>query len=98
MADLSTPDLLYIVSSVALSLSGLAMVSIAANAYLETERREMLLLAIGFVIVVAAAISTTVSAFKQEFADAVVLLTVNYAFTTVGYLFIIASVLTRGRD
>ncbi|MFB6068361.1 MAG: hypothetical protein ABEJ90_00350 [Halobacterium sp.] len=95
MAALSTPDLLYVVASVALSLAGLAMVAIAANAYLETERQEMLLLAIGFSIIVAAAISTTVSAFKQDFADAVVLLTVNYAITTVGYLFVIASVVRR---
>ena len=95
MAELTTPDLLYIVSSIALSLSGLAMVAIAAEAYLQTERREMLKLAIGFCIVVAAAIATTVSAFRQNFADAVLLLTVNYAITTVGYVFIIASVVQR---
>ncbi|WP_232703215.1 hypothetical protein [Halobacterium wangiae] len=95
MAELTTPDLLYIASSIALSLSGLAMVAIAADAYLETERREMLTLSIGFCIVVAAAIATTVSAFRQDFADAVLLLTVNYAITTVGYLFIIASVVRR---
>jgi len=95
MAELTTPDFLYIASSVALSLSGLAMVAIAANAYLETERREMLTLSVGFCIVVAAAIATTVSAFGQDFADAVLLLTVNYAITTVGYLFIIASVVNR---
>jgi len=95
MAELTTPDFLYIASSVALSLSGLAMVAIAANAYLETERREMLTLSVGFCIVVAAAIATTVSAFGQDFADAVLLLTVNYAITTVGYLFIIASGVNR---
>jgi len=96
MVELSTPDLLYIASSIMLSLSGLAMVAIAAEAYLQTERREMLTLSIGFSIVVAAAIATTVSAFRQGFADAVLLLTVNYAITTVGYMFIIASVVQRG--
>jgi hypothetical protein len=92
MAALTTLELIYVLFSIALSMSGLAMVSIAANAYLRTERREMLLLSLGFSLIVAAAIATTVSAFAQDFDNAVVLLTVNYAITTVGYLFVIASV------
>jgi hypothetical protein len=92
MAALTTLELIYVLFSIALSMSGLAMVSIAANAYLRTERREMLLLSLGFALIVAAAIATTVSAFAQDFDNAVVLLTVNYAITTVGYLFVIASV------
>jgi hypothetical protein len=95
MAALTTLELVYVTASVALSLSGLAMVAFAANAYLQTRRREMLLLALGFCIVVAAAIATTVSAFAQDFQNAILLLTVNYAFTTVGYLFIIGSVISR---
>ncbi|WP_201292965.1 hypothetical protein [Halobacterium bonnevillei] len=93
MAALTTLELIYVLFSIALSMSGLAMVSIAANAYLRTERREMLLLSLGFSLIVAAAIATTVSAFAQDFDNAVVLLTVNYAITTVGYLFVIASVI-----
>ncbi|MUV60586.1 hypothetical protein GJ634_07485 [Halobacterium sp. CBA1126] len=85
-------ELIYVLFSIALSLSGLAMVAIAANAYLQTERREMLLLSLGFSIIVAAAIATTVSAFAQDFENAIVLLTVNYALTTIGYLFVVASV------
>ncbi len=95
MAALTTLELLYVAASVALSLSGLAMVAFAANAFLQTERREMLYLALGFSIVVAAAIATTVSAFAQDFENAIVLLTVNYALTTVGYLFILGSVVFR---
>ncbi|MXR20669.1 hypothetical protein GRX66_08635 [Halobacterium sp. PCN9] len=90
---MTTLELIYVLFSIALSMSGLAMVSIAANAYLRTERREMLLLSLGFSLIVAAAIATTVSAFAQDFDNAVVLLTVNYAITTVGYLFVIASVI-----
>ncbi|MCD2198962.1 MULTISPECIES: hypothetical protein [unclassified Halobacterium] len=92
MAALTTLELVYVLFSIALSLSGLAMVALAANAYLQTERREMLLLSLGFSIIVAAAIATTVSAFSQDFRNAIVLLTVNYALTTIGYLFVIASV------
>ncbi|MCG1004356.1 MULTISPECIES: hypothetical protein [Halobacterium] len=92
MAALTSLELVYVFFSIALSLSGLAMVAIAANAYLQTERREMLLLSLGFCIIVAAAIATTVSAFGLDFQHAIVLLTVNYALTTVGYLFVIASV------
>jgi uncharacterized membrane protein YadS len=96
MAALSALELLYVVFSVTLTLSGLMMVALAANAYLQTERREMLTLAIGFSIIVAAAIATTVSAFKQNFTNTIVLLTTNYAITTFGYLFVIDSVVDRG--
>ncbi len=92
MAALTTLEFVYVLFSIALSLSGLAMVALAANAYLQTERREMLLLSLGFSIIVAAAIATTVSAFSQDFQNAIVLLTVNDALTTIGYLFVIASV------
>lgn len=94
MVTQSSLELIYIFFSIALSVSGLAMVSLAANAYLQTERREMLSLAVGFCIIVAAAIATTISAFKQNFDNALVLLTVNYALTTVGYLFVISSVIS----
>jgi uncharacterized membrane protein YadS len=96
MAALSELELLYVFFSVTLTLSGLMMVALAANAYLQTERREMLTLAIGFSIIVAAAIATTVSAFKQNFTNTIVLLTTNYAITTFGYLFVIDSVVDRG--
>jgi hypothetical protein len=95
MAALSALELLYVFFSVTLTLSGLMMVSLAANAYVQTERREMLSLAIGFSIIVAAAIATTVSAFKANFDNAIVLLTTNYAITTFGYLFVIDSVVDR---
>jgi hypothetical protein len=85
-------EVVYVVLSVALVVVGLTLVALAARAYLETENRAMLLLAIGFSLVVAAAVATTFSAFLTDFTRSPVLLTVNYAVTTVGYVFIVTSV------
>jgi hypothetical protein len=85
-------ELVYVALSAALVVVGLTLVAKAARAYVETERRSMLLLTVGFSLVVAAAVATTFSAFLTEFSNSRILLTVNYAVTTVGYLFIVASV------
>ena len=85
-------EVAYVLLSVALVVVGLTLVGMAARAYLQTESRAMLLLTVGFSLVVAAAAATTFSAFLTEFSASRVLLTVNYAVTTVGYLFIVASV------
>ncbi|USZ69865.1 hypothetical protein NGM10_15790 (plasmid) [Halorussus salilacus] len=85
-------EVTYVVLSVALVVVGLALVGMAARAYVQTERRSMLFLTVGFSLVVAAAVATTFSAFLTEFSESRLLLTVNYAVTTVGYLFIVTSV------
>lgn len=85
-------EVVYVVLSVALVVVGLTLVGMAARAYVQTERRSMLFLTIGFSLVVAAAVATTFSAFLTEFSQSRVLLTVNYAVTTIGYLFIVSSV------
>ena len=85
-------EVAYVVLSVALVVVGLTLVAMAARAYIQTENRAMLLLAIGFSLVVAAAVATTFSAFLTDFSQSRVLLTVNYAVTTVGYVFIVSSV------
>lgn len=85
-------EVVYVAFSIALVVVGLALVGLAMRAYLQTERRSMLLLSIGFSLVVAAAVATTYSAFLTNFTQSRVLLTVNYAVTTVGYLFIVSSV------
>lgn len=85
-------EAVYVVLSVALVVVGLTLVGMAARAYVQTERRSMLFLTVGFSLVVAAAVATTFSAFLTEFSQSRVLLTVNYAVTTVGYLFIVSSV------
>ncbi|MFB6134380.1 MAG: hypothetical protein ABEJ55_05275 [Halanaeroarchaeum sp.] len=88
-------DVLYIASSVGLSLAGLTMVALASHAYGETDRVEMLHLAIGFSLVVAAAMATTVGAYFANFLNTATLLTVHNAVATLGYAFVIYSVLRR---
>ena len=88
-------ELVYTALSLALVVVGLTLVGLAARAYLQTENRAMLPLGIGFSLVVAAAVATMFSAFLTDFSRSRVLLTVNYAVTTVGYLFIVASVRTQ---
>jgi hypothetical protein len=95
MAALGGLEAVYIVTSVVLSLAGLTMVAFASHAYLQTERREMLYLATGFSLVVAAAIATTFSAFLNGFENTIVLLTVHNAIASIGYGFVIASVIGR---
>ncbi|WP_227376858.1 hypothetical protein [Haladaptatus halobius] len=85
-------EITYIVLSVVLATTGLTMVGLAIRAYIQTSRRSMLILSVGFSILVAAAIATTFSAFLYDFQNSRVLLTVNYAVSTVGYLFVIYSV------
>lgn len=83
---------LYVLFSATLTVAGLAMVGLAVRAYSDTGRQSMMHLSIGFSLVVAAAVGTTISAFLTEFAHARSLLTVNYVLTTIGYLFVMYSI------
>lgn len=88
-------EVLYAAFSGTLALAGLAVVGLAVRAYAATRRPSMLHLSVGFVLIVAAALGTTISAFLGDFANAKSLLTVNYAITTIGYLFVIYSIVAR---
>ncbi len=85
-------EVAYVVLSLALVVAGLTLVGLAGRAYLETRSRSMFLLAVGFSVVVAAAVATTFSAFFTGFSRSRLLLTINYAVTTIGYAFIVTSV------
>lgn len=85
-------EILYVAFSTTLTLAGLALVAQATKAYMQTERQDMLYLMVGFAFIVAAAIATTYSAFVTNFSNARLLLTVNYAITTGGYLLVLYSV------
>lgn len=87
-----TIELLYALFSVTLATAGLAMVTMAVRAYQRTSRRAMLHLSVGFTLIVAAAIATTVSAFATDFTGTRLLLSVNYLITTIGYLFVMYSI------
>lgn len=85
-------EILYITFSVTLVAAGLTLVAQSTRAYLETSRQDMLYLSVGFALVVAAAMATTFSAFMTDFSNARALLTVNYAITTTGFLFVLYSI------
>lgn len=86
-------EILYVAFSATLTMAGLTLVGQATRAYLQTERQDMLYLMMGFTFIVAAAIATTFSAFVTDFTNARLLLTVNYAITTVGYVLVLYSVI-----
>lgn len=88
-------ELLYAIFSSTLAIAGLSVVALALQAYSETRRPTMLHLSLGFVLIVAAAVGTTLSAFILDFTHAKSLLTVNYAITTGGYLFVIYSIIAE---
>lgn len=85
-------ETLYVVFSITLSAAGLSMVGLSVRAYQQTSRQSMFHLSIGFTLIVGAAIATTVSAFLTQFENSRMLLTVEYAFFTVGFLFVIYSI------
>lgn len=89
---MQTIELLYVAFSCTLTAAGLWMVVLAVRAYHRTSRQAMFHLSVGFGFIVAAAITTTVSAFLTGFENTRTLLSVNYLFTTMGYLFVIYSI------
>jgi hypothetical protein len=84
-------ETLYLGVTVLLVLAGLALVALAVSAYVETQSRSMLLLALGFTLVVAATVATSVSTVSLGYQDSVSLLFVNSSLTLVGYAFVIGS-------
>lgn len=72
-------------------VAGLTMVGMAIRAYVQTERTAMLHLSIGFSLAVAGAAATLISAFMNDFEGAATLLLVKSGLFTLGFLFIIYS-------
>jgi hypothetical protein len=88
-------EALYLVFSGTLAAAGLSMVGFAVRAYRTTGRSAMKYLSAGFGLVVAAAIGTTILAFLTGFEDTRRLLTVNYLLTSLGYIFVMYSIVIR---
>lgn len=84
---------LFLLTSLFLALAGLTMVGLAVRAYLETTRRAMIHLSIGFTLVAGGTIATTISAFLNDFETTRRLLLVNSGFSTFGYIFVIYSLI-----
>ncbi len=85
---------LYVTTSAALILAGLTMVGMAIRAYLQTSRRAMVHLSLGFTLVVVATATTAISAFLNDFSGVHYLLLVNSGFTTCGYVFVVYSLVS----
>jgi len=92
---MSPIEIVYLLCSGALVLAGLSMVGAAVRAYVETERRAMIHLSIGFALIVGAASATTISAFINDFQNPRTLLTINYFVTTLGFGFVVFSLLVE---
>ncbi len=87
-------ELLYTVSTLVFVVAGLTMVGMAMRAYVQTSRRAMLHLSVGFSLAVAGAAATMISAFVNDFTGVKSLLLVNSGLTTFGYLFVMYSLVT----
>lgn len=86
--------LAYLGSSLFLVVAGFVMIGLAVQAYRETTRRAMIHLSIGFTLVVAAAASTAISTLLKGFVPARSLLFVNNGITSVGYVFVVYSLIS----
>jgi len=91
VAVASTIELLYAVVTLVFIVAGLTMVGMAVRAYVQTARTAMLHLSVGFSLAVAGATATLISAFYNDFEGARTLLLVKSSFFTIGFLFIIYS-------
>ncbi|QSG15693.1 DUF7521 family protein [Halapricum desulfuricans] len=92
-------EFLYAVLTLVFVVAGLTMVGMAMRAYVQTSRRAMLHLSLGFALAVAGAAATMISAFMTDFGASSTtnpesLLLVNSALTTFGYLFVIYSLVS----
>lgn len=81
---------LYLFTSLTLAIAGLTMVGLATRAYVQTSRRAMIHLSIGFTLVVAGTLATTISVYNGV-QNPQRLLFVNSGFNTLGYVFVIYS-------
>lgn len=88
-------EIVYLLFSGTLAAAGVTMVGMAIRAYVHTERREMFHLSIGFTLIVAAVIGTTISAFLNDFQSPRLLLTVKYAVLSLGFLFVVFSLVVE---
>lgn len=85
-------ELLYAATTIVFIFAGLTMVGLGIRAYVQTQREAMLHLALGFALAVAGAAATMISAFMTDFEGVRSLLLVKSGLTTIGFLFIIYSI------
>jgi len=86
-------EYLYIAATAILVLSGMTMVGMAVKAYLQTTRRAMIHVSLGFGLIAAAAIATAISAFVTDFEGVRSLLLVNNGLSSLGFILVIYSLI-----
>ncbi|GAB7092384.1 hypothetical protein JCM18237_26550 [Halorubrum luteum] len=77
---------LYLLTTTVLAAAGLTLLAFALSAYHDSGRTSMAWLAVGFGLLVVAAVTTPIAAFRTGFANPEALLLVNtglYAASTV---------------
>jgi len=84
-------EYLYIAATAILVISGLTMVGMAIKAYLQTTRRAMIHVSLGFGLIAAAAIATAISAFVTDFRGVRSLLLVNNGLSSLGFILVVYS-------
>jgi uncharacterized membrane protein len=87
----------YVAITAVLAVAGLVLVGAAVRAYVRTKNRAMVHLSLGFTFVVAAVVTTALSAFLVDFEPTRSLLLVNNGFATAGVLTILYSLLAYDR-
>lgn len=85
--------LLYYVTTLLLIIAGATMVALPVRTYNETEKSAMIHLSLGFGLICAAAIVTTISTRMVAFHEADGMLIVHNGMTASGVLFVIYSLL-----
>lgn len=70
-------EALYLLTTTVLAISGATLLGFALSAYYDSGRTAMAYLAIGFLLLVGAAIVTPVAAFRTDFGNPQALLLIN---------------------
>jgi hypothetical protein len=86
-------EYLYVAATAVLVVSGLTMVGMAIRAYLQTSRRAMIHVSLGFGLIAAAAIATAISAFVTNFEGVRSLLLVNNGLSSLGFILVVYSLI-----
>ena len=86
-------EYLYVAATAVLVVSGLTMVGMAIRAYLQTSRRAMIHVSLGFGLIAAAAIATAISAFVTDFDGVRSLLLVNNGLSSLGFILVVYSLI-----
>lgn len=92
-------ELLYAVLTLTSVVVGLSIVGMGVRAYVQTSRKAMLYLSLGFGLAVAGAAATMMGAFLTDFAKGPLastqsLLLVNSGLTSFGYMFVMYSLIS----